>query len=253
MRSPAVIFGALFAAALAGVAVSPAAAFTADEKTDIQAIVRDYLVKNPEVLLEAIDALQAKRQEAQKTAQKDTIAKAGDALFSSPKGTVLGNPDGDVTVVEFFDYNCAYCRHALDDMQTLLKQDPKIRFVLKEIPVLGPQSVEATRVSLALRSIAPEKYGAFHQQLLGTPGVADEDRAISVAEGLGVEEAALRKAMADPKVTATIAEDGDLANLLQINGTPSYVIADEVLPGAVGLEEILKKVKNVRNCASATC
>ncbi|WP_245413401.1 DsbA family protein [Mangrovicella endophytica] len=241
----------LFTTSLAAPAV--AAGFSKEQTGDIETIVRDYLLRNPEVLLEAMDALEAKRNAATQAAQVSAISEAGPALTSTPQGTVLGNPDGDVTVVEFFDYNCGYCKRALGDMDALLKSDPKVRFVLKEIPVLGPQSVEASKVSLALRTIAPQRYAEFHRTLLSAPGVADADKAIGVAADLGIDEAALRKAMDDPAVAASIAEDSRLATMLQISGTPSYVIADEVVPGAAGLDVLKDKIKNVRACASASC
>lgn len=245
----------LGAALLAGSAAlpAPALAFSDGEKTDIEAVVRDYLIRNPEVLLEAMDALQAKRASEDLAAQKGAIAGAGDGLFASPEGTVLGNPQGDVTVVEFFDYNCGYCKRALGDMETLVKKDPQLRFVLKEIPVLGEASTAASHVSIAFRHLAPTQYGAFHKQLLATKGVADADTAIAAAADFGVEEKALREAMKLPEVEAVLAENERLAGLLKINGTPSYVIGDEVVPGAIGAEGLAEKVANVRSCGKTSC
>ena len=244
---------AVTAAALALGTAAPALAFTASEKTDIEGVVRDYLIRNPEVLLEAMDALQAKRQTEELAAQQNAIAKAGPNLFATPAGTVLGNPKGDVTIVEFFDYNCGYCKRAMSDMQSLIKTDPQLRFVLKEIPVLGPQSVEASHVSLAFRHVAPERYAEFHTKLLGLKGVANEESALSVAEELGVDEKAMRVAMKSPEVEAALQEDSRIAQLLQINGTPSYVIADEVVPGAIGMAGLAEKIANVRSCGKTAC
>ena len=231
----------------------PAMAFDAKEKTDIEAVVRDYLIRNPEVLLEAMDALQAKRNAEDQAAQGGAIASAGASLFASPTGTVLGNPDGDVTIVEFFDYNCSYCKHALGDMETLIDKDSKLRVVLKEIPVLGEASVAASHVSLAFRHVAPKQYGEFHKKLLATKGMADADTAIGVAADFGVEEKALRDAMALPEVEAVLAENEKLAGLLKINGTPSYVIGNEVVPGAIGAEGLAEKISNVRSCGKSVC
>lgn len=227
--------------------------FDAEQTKDIEAIVRNYLVTHPEVLVEAINALEAKRTADAAASQKKTIAENSDAIFASPEGTALGNPTGDVTVVEYFDYNCGYCKHALDDMDKLLKSDTNVRFVLKEIPVLGPQSIEASRVSLAFRKLKPESYGEFHRKLLSSRGVADEKKALAVAAEFGVDEAALRPVMASPEIAADIASDNETATALGVNGTPSYVIKDEVLPGAVGLDNLQTAIANVRSCGSASC
>lgn len=246
--------GAAALAILAGVGSPlPAMALTAAEKTDIEAVVRDYLIRNPEVLLEALDALEAKRAGGERAAQKEAIKSAGTELLASPSGTILGNPEGDVTVVEFFDYNCSFCKRAMSDMEQLIATDPKLRFILKEIPVLGEDSVQAARISLAFRKLAPERYAEFHTKLLGQQGVANEASAIAVARELGVEEPALREALGSPEVVAALAEGTRLAELLKINGTPSYVVGDEVLPGAVGLEILTAKIENVRRCGSANC
>ncbi|GGD25515.1 DsbA family protein [Aureimonas glaciei] len=238
---------------LALTASAPALALTDGEKTEIETVVRDYLIRNPEVLLEAMDALEAKRQAQAVGEQKEAIAQAGPNLFATPEGTVIGNPEGDVTVVEFFDYNCGYCKRALTDMQALIEADPQLRFVLKEIPVLGPPSVEASHVSLAFRHLAPTRYGEFHARLLGSKGTANEDSALTLAEELGVDEAAMRAAMKLPEVEAALQEDTRIAELLKITGTPSYVLANEVVPGAIGKEGLAEKIANVRSCGQTRC
>lgn len=249
----------LFAAASVLVFALPAAAqteqprFDAEATQEIESIVHRYLVEHPEVLLEALDSLEAKRATEQMASQQTAIEEHGAQLFASPEGTVLGNPQGDVTVVEFFDYNCGYCKQALADMDALIAADPQIRFVLKEIPVLGPPSLAASRVSLAVREMAPERYAEFHRKLLGSRGVADEAAAIGVAEDLGIEIAELRVAMASPAVAEALAESNDLAEGLAINGTPTYVVANSILAGAVGSEALAAGIANVRNCGSTTC
>lgn len=232
---------------------SPALSLTETEKSDIETVVRDYLIHNPEVLLEALDSLERKRAVEDAAATKSAIAASRDALTSSPTGTVLGNPEGDVTVTEFFDYNCGYCKRALGDMEELLGSDPKLRFVLKEIPVLGADSTAASRVSLAVRHVAPERYGEFHKAFLAHKGVANEDSAFGVVDDLGLAESDVRAAMTLPEVDAAIAEAAQLAGLLKINGTPSYIVADELVPGAIGREGLAQKIANVRACASASC
>ena len=167
--------------------------------------------------------------------------------------SVLGNPDGDVTVVEFYDYNCGFCKRAMIDMVGLLEKDPNVRFVLKEFPILGPESLAAHRVAMSLRKLAPEQYSEFHMKLLGGDVRATEEHAIEVATSLGVDEAALKAGMDDPAIDASIRQTYELANALGISGTPSFVIGDEAVFGAVGEEALLSRIANMRQCASTTC
>ena len=161
---------------------------------------------------------------------------------------MLGNPDGKVTMVEFFDYNCAYCKRALPDMMSLLKSDPDLKFVLKEFPVLGPGSVEAAHVAVAARMQDPsgKKYIEFHQKLLGGRGPADKARALAVAKDVGFDVARIEKDMNSDEVKDTIDEDMKLADELGVSGTPSYVVGDQVVVGAVGLDELREKIKDLR-------
>ncbi|WP_182087017.1 DsbA family protein [Aureimonas sp. ME7] len=232
---------------------SHASAFDQAQTDEIEGIVRNYLLEHPEVLLESIQALDAKRAAEAKVGQRDTILGLKSRLEASPEGTVVGNPKGDVTLVEFFDYNCGYCRRAASDVKVLVDSDPNLRVVLKEIPVLGPPSEAATRVSLAFREVAPEKYGAFQKALLASRSQADETRALEVAKDFGVDEATLRPKIGGSGVAAALSESAELATALDINGTPSYVIGDEVVPGAVGADALAQKIANVRACGSATC
>ena len=161
---------------------------------------------------------------------------------------MLGNPQGKVTMVEFFDYNCAYCKRALADMLDLLRTDSDLKFVLKEFPVLGPGSVEAAHVAVAARMQDPsgKKYMEFHQKLLGGRGLADKTRALAVAKDVGFDMARLEKDMNSDEVKTTIEENMKLADALGVSGTPTYVVGDEVVVGAVGLDELRAKIKSER-------
>lgn len=255
MRS--LLTNSLLASVIAlGAATAPTLAdvpFKGEEKTAIETIIRDYLIANPEVLIEAMDALQTKQAHAQREARADVIAKAGDALTDAPEGMVLGNPNGDVTVVEFFDYNCGYCRQALEDMNALIEADNNVRFVLKEFPILGPQSIEASRVSLAFRDLAPQKYPEFHRALLARRSMADKASALEVAGDLGVEPDAIEAKMNDTGHIQELQAIQDLAANLQINGTPSYVIGGEVIQARVGIDGLKQAVENMRECGKADC
>src|SRR6185312_4870962 len=246
---------ALFALALCGAPpVASAQSFSDTQRGDIETIVRNYLISHPEVLEEAMAEL-SKRQAAAETEKHEaSIAKDSDTIFNSPRGVTLGNKDGDVTFVEFFDYNCGYCKHAMGDMLNLLKTDPKLKVVLKEFPVLGPGSVEAAQVAVAARMQDPsgKKYLDFHQKLLGGRGQADKARALAVAKEVGFDMTQIEKDMKSPEVRATLEENFKLAEAMGMNGTPSYVIGKQVVVGAVGLEGLKEKISTAR-CGKASC
>jgi protein-disulfide isomerase len=228
--------------------VSPA------QRTEIEAIIKDYLVKNPEVLQEAYIELE-KRQAAAETAKHQAAVKDNsEALFNSKRQVVLGNPKGDVTMVEFFDYNCGYCKRALSDLLEMLKADPKLRVVLKEFPVLGEGSVEAARIAVAARmqDASGKKYLEFHQKLLNNRGAVGRAQALAAAKDAGFDMARLEKDVAGEEPKATIEESFKLADALGLSGTPSYVIGPQVVVGAVGLANLQQKV-NAARCGKATC
>ncbi|HEU4660783.1 MAG TPA: DsbA family protein [Pseudolabrys sp.] len=244
---------AAFAAILAlSAPFASAEEFSKNQRSAIESIVREYLISHPEVLQEAMVELEKRQTAAQAAKHQAAVKEHAKALFASPRQVVLGNPNGDVTFVEFFDYNCGYCRHALADMLDLLKTDSKLKVVLKEFPVLGPGSVEAAQVAVAVRMQAPDKYLAFHKELLGGRGAANKARALAVAKDVGLDMAQLQIDMKSPEVKKTIEEDFKLADALGLNGTPSYVIGTDVVVGAVGLAALKEKINTAR-CGKATC
>jgi protein-disulfide isomerase len=233
---------AALAIALCGAPVAASAqAFNDAQRGEIQKIMKDYLLTHPEIL-EEVSAELTKRQAAAE-AQKHAAAVTANAetIFNSPRGVTVGNKDGDVTFVEFFDYNCGYCKKAMTDMVEIMKQDPKLKVVLKEFPVLGPGSVEAAQVAVAVRMQDPtgKKYLDFHQRLLN-------------AKEAGLDVARLEKDFSSPEVRATIEENFKLAESMGMNGTPSYVIGKQVVIGAVGIEALKEKISNAR-CGKAMC
>jgi len=234
--------------ALAFNAPAGAQDFSPAQRGAIEKIIKDYLIAHPEVLQEAMSELEKKQQLAETEKARSAIKNHSDALFNSPRQVVLGNPQGDVTFVEFFDYNCGYCKRALNDMTTLMGNDPKLKVVLKEFPVLGPGSVEAAQVAVAVRmqDKTGKKYLEFHQKLLGGRGQADKAKAIAVAKDIGLDMARLDKDLKSDEVSKTIEESMKLAEALGLNGTPSYVIGNDVVVGAVGLEALGKKIEAAR-------
>jgi protein-disulfide isomerase len=250
----------LFASALFAIALgatpqlASAQNFSDVQRGDIETIVRNYLLAHPEVLEEAMAEL-SKRQAAAETEKHEaSVAANADKIFNSPRGVLLGNRDGDVTFVEFFDYNCGYCKRAMADMLDLMKSDPKLKVVLKEFPVLSQGSIEAAQVAVAVRMQDPggKKYLDFHQKLLGGRGAADKARAMAAAKEAGLDIGRIEKDLASAEVKSTIEENFKLAEAMGMNGTPSYVIGKQVVIGAVGLDSLKEKIGMAR-CGKATC
>jgi protein-disulfide isomerase len=237
-----------------GVLPGQAQNFSGAQKSEIEKIIRDYLINNPEVLQEAIAALEKKQAAEEATKHQAAVKDNAEAIFNSPRQVTVGNPQGDVTFVEFFDYNCGYCKRAMADMMDLMKHDPKLKVVLKEFPVLGPASVEVARVAVAVRmqDKTGKKYLDFHQKLLSGRGQVDKARAVAAAKEAGLDVARIERDINSDEVRQTLEESMKLAEKLGLNGTPSYVIGPNVVVGAVGLDQLKEKVNSAR-CGKATC
>ena len=233
--------------------LQPALAFDANNKAELGKFIHDYIISHPEVLIEAQDALQAKQQAAQRDQDRKIIGANRKEIFSDPADLVLGNPKGDVTVVELFDYNCPYCKHAVQDMAALTAGDPGVKFVMKEFPILGQDSIAASRVSITFQMVAPEKFKQFHNALMSSRTRASGDVAFQIAAKLGVSKETLKEKLGDPAIDAKIKQAYTLASELNLTGTPSYIIGDEATAGAIGAPALEQKVANMRKCASTTC
>jgi len=224
------------------------------QRGEIEGIIKDYLLKNPELLQEVMSELEKRQSQAEAEKHRASVTAHAATIFNSPRQVTLGNSQGDVTVVEFFDYNCGYCKRAMGDMLDLMKNDGKLKFVLKEFPVLGEGSTQAAQVAVAVRmqDKTGKKYLEFHQKLLGSRGAVDKTRALAVAKEVGLDMARLEKDIGGEEVKSTIEESFRLAEELGLNGTPSYVVGSDVVVGAVGLPTLKAKVNTAR-CGSATC
>jgi protein-disulfide isomerase len=246
---------AAVALALCGAApLASAQTFSDGQRGEIETIVKNYLLAHPEILEDMSAELSRRQAAAEQERHASAVKTHSETIFNSPRGVVLGNPQGDVNMVEFFDYNCGYCKHAMADMLALLKEDTKLRVVLKEFPVLGQNSVEAAQVAVAVRMQDPsgKKYLAFHQKLLGGRGQADKARALAAAKEAGLDMARIEKDMVSPEVAETLRESLALAEAMGMNGTPSYVIGDKVVIGAIGLERLKQAIATAR-CGKASC
>jgi protein-disulfide isomerase len=247
-RSAILLAAAIFLASPAA-SQAQAQSFSADQREEIGTIIKEYLLAHPEVMQEVTAELEKRQQAADTEKHRAAVADNKTTLFSSPHQVVLGNPQGNVTMVEFFDYNCGFCKRAMSDMFDLVKTNTNLKFVLKEFPVLGEGSVEAARVAVAVRmqDTSGKKYLEFHQKLLGGRGQADKARALAVAKEVGFDMGRIERDLGSDEVKKTIEEDMKLADALGVNGTPSYVIGDEVVIGAVGLDALREKLKAVQN------
>jgi len=250
------LFAALMAVPLLSSNAAPASAqsFSGEQRGEIERIVKEYLLSHPELLQDVMAELEKRQTLAEAEKHRAAVKEHSATIFSSPRQVTLGNAQGDVTVVEFFDYNCGYCKRAMADMLDLLQNDAKLKFVLKEFPVLGEGSVQAAQVAAAARmqDKGGKKYLEFHQKLLGGRGTADKTRALAVAKEVGFDMARIEKDMTSDEVKAQLEESFKLAEALGLNGTPSYVVGSDVLVGAVGLNTLKEKVNGAR-CGKAAC
>src|SRR3954447_5856945 len=222
-----------------------AAEFSAEQRQAIESIVRDYLIKNPDVMLEVLEAAKEKIRndaEAQRTA---ALTERRQEIFADPNAPVVGNPQGDVTLVEFFDYRCPYCKQVAPAIESLLGEDKKLRIVYKEFPVLGPESVTASRAALAARKQG--KYEALHRTLLDMKGQINEAAILNAAKSVGLDVETLKRDMQAPEIDAMLQANQQLAAALDIHGTPGFVIGDEIVPGAVGVDALRQMIAAARS------
>jgi len=220
---------------------------TATERQMLRSEIRDYLLENPEVIMEAVAVLEQRNAKAQASADADLIASNAEALFEDEDSWVGGNPEGDVTLVEFMDYRCGYCRRAAPDVNDLVEFDGNIRFVLKEFPILGEQSVLSSRFAIATRQVAGNAaYKAVHDALIAFKGDVNETSLGRIGDTLGLDSEAILAGMDSPEVNRIIAENHRLAREMGISGTPSFVLGDQILRGYMPREAMEDLVAEVR-------
>lgn len=216
--------------------------------------VRDYLVANPEVLIDMQSELERKQVTEQNDLREKAINENATALFRSEHSLIAGNPNGDVTIVEFFDYNCGYCRRAFKDLVKLLESDKNVRVVLKEFPIFGKPSEEVARIAIAASKQG--KYFELHSALLNASGRATKEQALKTAEKIGLDVERLKKDMDLPEVKKAISETALLADKMGLQGTPFYLVGDKSIPGAPDnlYDMFVESVADIRkNGCTATC
>jgi protein-disulfide isomerase len=206
--------------------------------------VHDYILAHPEVLVEALQSLDARQRAAEVAAVRAALAERADELFRDKDSPVGGNAQGDVTLVEFFDYNCPYCRQVAPIIEQAMADDPQLRIVYKEFPILGPDSLFAAKAALA--ADRQGKYGEFHKALYGVKSRVTEAVVLKVAAETGLDVTRLKSDMVLPDIEASISRNAELAQALRITGTPGFVVGDQIFPGATNLETMKKLIEQAR-------
>ena len=220
---------------------------TPEERAAFREEVRSYLMENPEVIVEAMTELQTREDKAAAERDLQMLADNKDIIYNNPADWVGGNPQGDITVVEFMDYRCGYCRKAYEDTEELVKSDGNIRFVLKEFPILGEQSMLSSQFALAVKLLyGDDAYKAAHDALISLRGDATAESLARLATDLGHDPAAVAEKMKAPEVMDIIKANHDLATLMEINGTPTFVIDPTMVRGYVPLDGMRQIVDGQR-------
>ncbi len=238
---------ALFA--LSFTASSVFAADTSLTKKDVEAIVKQYIAEHPDLIIGSLQAYQAKKHLSDMAGVTKKLGKFQADTKADKIAPVSGNPQGDVMIVEFFDYHCGYCKRMLPTITKLLDGDKNIRLVLKEFPILSEDSTTASKASLAFYRLNPSKYFEYHSQLMQHNGSFDEAYLLTTAQKLGVEPDKLKKEMASPDFQKELDQNRAAADELQVRGTPAFVIGDQLVPGAVDYHELVSMVKAAREGA----
>jgi protein-disulfide isomerase len=242
----------LAALALTGALAAPAAAFDIDAMTDseraiFRSEIRDYLLENPEVLMEAIQILEERRAGASAAQEDQMLAENRDAIFDDGYSFVGGNPDGDVTIVEFMDYRCGFCKRAFPEVEELITSDGNIRFIVKEFPILGDASVLAARYAIAAKMEAGDAvYKEVHDKLMTWGGEINEAALGRIARGVDMDHDAVMARMNDPEIDEMIRKNRELGAKLQIQGTPSFIMGETFVRGYVELDQMREIVRLVR-------
>ncbi len=240
---PATVYGAEPSSATKS---SVGDAMAPEQKAAFEEMIRAYILDHPEVVVESLQRWQELQKAESDERAKAALAEHRDLLENNPAAPVAGNAKGDVTIVEFFDYRCGYCKRVFPAIQELIETDGNIRYVFKEFPILGPDSMVASKAAQAVWFIDPDRYLDFHAALMGARGALNEARILDLAEKVGLDRAEVKKGMDDPQVAETLAGNLGLGRALGVNGTPAFVIGGELVPGAIDLDAMKELVAEAR-------
>lgn len=224
--------------------------FPDEAREALRAEIRAYLLENPEVIMEAIQILEERRNAEAAASDATVIAEHEAALFEDASDYVAGNPEGDITLVKFSDYRCGYCKRAHPIVEELVETDPNLKLVIKEFPILGPQSMTAGRMAIAAHALDPGKFGALNDALMAHEGDLSEAAAYRLANEAGYDIPALKEAAASETVDAKLRETYELAQALGLQGTPSFVVGDEVIRGFLPIDEMRAAIAAARRASN---
>ncbi|WP_244627426.1 DsbA family protein [Microvirga tunisiensis] len=217
----------------------------AGSKREIETVVRNLLKEHPEIVRDALLALQVREEADRNLDRVKVISEEASAIFDDPNAPVLGNPEGKLVMVEFLDYNCGYCKRAHADVMRLVEENDNLKIVVKQLPLLGTESIDAAHVALAVHKVAPEKFPAFHSRLYTSTGPVDLARAIAVAEALGIDPGKLRPHLLGPQIAAAVSENVGQASRLQLTGTPVFITQNDIIIGAMGYDYLKGKLQTL--------
>jgi protein-disulfide isomerase len=254
LRHAALAIAALGLVATLSAAPVSAQTLSPEQRKAVTDLIRETLLKNPEIIQEAMIELERRNAVAQADAQRNAVMGEQARLVDPATSVIVGNPQGDVTLVEFMDYNCGFCKRAMDDVRALAKEDPRLKIVIKDFPILGPDSVEASRVALAVRGqLQGQKYFDFHSKLMAVKGRVNGAKALEIAKEFGADVERVKKEVEAPSTRGAIEDTVALGDRLGLTGTPAFIVGDEVVFGAVGQAALKAKIDSVRKCGKATC
>ncbi|MHA1523961.1 MAG: DsbA family protein [Alphaproteobacteria bacterium] len=219
--------------------------FSGSDIASIEGIIKSYLLANPEVMRDGFRELEARSERQRIEESASLVVDNGEQIFREKDATIIGNPNGDITLVEFSDYNCPYCKRAVGDVERLIENDKNLRVVVKEFPILGEGSVEAAKVSLAVAKQG--KYFEFHRKLFEVRGRKNSARALQLAQEMGLDMEKLDQDMKSDAVNDSITATLKLATILGIRGTPAFIVGSDIIPGAVGYEALRGAIAAARN------
>lgn len=240
-------FGAaLMAGGLSLFSPAHAQSISPEMKQNIEDIVRDYIDDNPQILVDAINKLRQRDAERRGQRGKANLGRLRDELENSKTSPIGGNPKGDITIVEFSDYRCPFCKRMMPITDKLLKEDGNIRYVYKEFPILGPISTYASKAALGVWKMDKKKYIPFHNAVLGSRGDLTEERILGIAEDVGIDTDVLEKEINSPAIEREIRRNIEIAGTLGITGTPAYIIGKRIVPGAMSFEDLRDIVTDAR-------
>ncbi|MGH6619362.1 MAG: DsbA family protein [Alphaproteobacteria bacterium] len=230
--------------ATGAIGATGAIAADAPDKQALDQAIRSYLLEHPEVIIESLEKFEQKQRAARDRASADALASRKDELYNHPMTPVTGNPKGDVTIVEFFDYQCGYCKRAMQTVLEVQKEDPSVRIAWKELPILGPASEFAARAAMAAKR--QDKYLDFHVAVMGNRGPLTPDTVFQLAKKAGISVDRLKRDMADPAIEKYLQDTLQLAQQLGINGTPGFVIGGKLVPGAIEKDQLKELIAEAR-------